>query len=150
MPQIGTAGVSDPGEGHINLLAPLYAAIIQGAWDFYINASQWLNGFILNNPPAQNDELNYKAYLAAGTYVAKLIYAKNSSAGIITITIDTQLVLTVDTYAAGATFNQIATSVPFTITASGVKTIKIKVPDKNASASTYQAYITSLTFYRTA
>jgi hypothetical protein len=140
----------DIGEGHICILPWNFSAIIQGTWALVITASQAL-GFYIGNTAGQNDELNYKVYLAAGTYTLDLFGVLNSNNGIATITIDGVSQGTIDLYGT-LTYNTKGSLANIVVSTAGLKTLGIKIATHNASSSSpyYYFLFTQIALYRTA
>ena len=140
----------DPGEGHITILTWHYSGITQGTWVFSKEDGSLLNGFYYNETNAQNDRIDYKAYLAAGTYTVSLLYKKLAGAAIITVLIDGVSVGTVDAY-GGTVYNNLGTIANVVIASSGLKTISLKAATRNASNTTgWGLFVSSIALFRTA
>jgi hypothetical protein len=146
----GTGGVTSEGEGHITILPYNYSGITAGTWVIYISTAQALNFLFENSSAAQNDQVDYKAYLAAGTYTLVVLHEKYNNRGIISILINGTSIGTIDCYAVSQAFNVRSTITGISVTTSGLKTISVKVSDKNASSTGYGVFFTSLAFFRTA
>lgn len=84
---------------------------------------------------AQNDSVEWDIVLAAGTWTIQFECVKFSDCGIVTISVDGSDVGTIDTYAAGATYNQIVSLANIVIASTGKKRIKFMIATKNASSS---------------
>lgn len=156
--EIADGGVTDAklasglnGEGHITISPNNYNAIIQGTWTFAIAANHFLNGTFSQAAGAQNDEINYKVYLAKGTYKIRSLHYESSNRGIMNFLLDGTLVGTIDTYnVAGSVFNQMKETSTFVVTESGLKTLSLKMATKHASATAYDVSFQQITLIRTA
>ena len=140
----------DPGEGHIHLPPYAYNAVVQGTWVLAVNAALLLNYNIYDSGAAVGDEINWKAYLAPGTYTLGLLAGIATDRGIIDIKINGTVVATFDLYAASIDANHISTQTGIVVSTGGIKTITLKVTGKNASSTNYTAAFTDLWLYRTA
>jgi len=146
---LGIEAGGDPGEGHITILPWLYTTIIQGTWAATASSGQILYGYLRNNTHDDGDQLNFKVYLAAGTYTFSLIGQKDTDCGIIEILIDTVSKGTIDTYGSAA--NNVRFDVAGIVVAtSGLKTFSLKVNGKNTSSSNHYVYLTAMALTRTA
>jgi hypothetical protein len=144
--------VNDKGCGHIIISLFKPSAVIQGTWDNSIQTST-INGYYIRNETshADGDEINYKVYLAAGTYVLLVLYRKSNDAGILDVKLDTVDILSaLDTYDAGTTFNNISETTGITVSTAGIKTLQLVVDGKNGSSSNYKLHIQEVVLYRTA
>lgn len=140
----------DPGEGRMFFLAWDYSAIIQGTWTFTYAPNHWFNVFAYNSSNTDEDEINFKAYLAAGTYSVQLVCAKDAAYAISNILIDDTLILTTDHYNATTLNNQLNSATGIVVATSGLKTIKLKVNGRNASCSGWYIPFYSFMIWRTA
>lgn len=140
----------DPGEGRMFFLPWDYSAIIQGTWVFPYTTGHWFNIFAYNSSNVDGDEINFKAYLAAGTYSIQLAYAKDTAYAISNILIDDTLALTTDHYNAGALNNQLNSATGIIVATSGLKTIKLKVNGRNPSCTNWYVPFCSFSIWRTA
>lgn len=140
----------DVGEGHICILPWNYSAIIQGTWALIISTLQALCCYV-GNQSVQNDEINYKVFLAAGTYTLDILGVLNTNNGIATITLDGVSQGTIDLYGS-LTYNAKASIANIVVSASGLKTLGLKIATHNASAQTpyYYFLFTQMALYRTA
>ena len=104
----------------------------------------------LTSSGAQNAEVGWDVVLAAGTWTISLLGLKTTSAGIITASLDASDVGTIDQYNGSTSYNQLQTITSISVAATGKKRLLLKVATKNASSSSYTAYITKLRLLRTA
>jgi len=144
------AGGGDPGEGHITILPYNYNAIVQGTWTFALAATEFFNGFYANGGGALNDEINYKVYLAAGTYTIAMLGRQQAVLGKSEILIDATSVATFDWYAAATTYNVRQTDTGNVIATSGLKTLTIKMSSTNPLSGLYILRFQSIALWRTA
>ena len=125
-------------------------AVNQGSWAKYIDSNYMYNGYVKSNPAANGDEIDFKAYMSAGTYTLKMMALTYNSAGIVDIDIDGVEVASFDLYNASVVRNAVQTQANITVSAAGVKTITFRIDGKNASSSGYITVFQYLHFYRTA
>ncbi|HLA37013.1 MAG TPA: hypothetical protein VJZ02_00935, partial [Candidatus Brocadiales bacterium] len=147
---IGGSGTSASGEGHLTILPWAYNAIVQGTWAFNVDVNQATANSFYNSTAANLDQLDYKIYLAPGTYSLSLLGLKSSNRGIIDILLDSISVGTMDTYAASTVQNNVASLAGITVSTGGLKTLSVKVNGKNASSTGYYMDISSISLWRTA
>lgn len=147
--------IVDPGEGHITISPLSYSAIVQGTWNWAVIGAQ-------NNPfgtagqafanivtHAINDEMDFKVYLAAGSYTILLYTLTAASQGIVHVQIDGADVTTIDLYANPGGNNQ-RMSNTFVNSVSGIKTLGLKIASKNGASSDYQFHYNMIVLWRTA
>lgn len=142
----GSAGVG--GGGHVTILPLSYNAIGQGDWATWNNASSFMPHYLSQITPANSDNITYNAYLEAGTYTLMLIYHKNTTGGIMDIDIDGTEVGSVDQYGSLSWNNRYVVT-GISITASGIKPIRLRMDGKNASSSSYKGWIVYFALWRT-
>lgn len=130
----GTPGVPQVGGSNILIFTFFNLSVTQGTWAIFAHASYWSGWGTYNSSNAQNDMVNFKVFLNAGTYTFKLMHAKFNSGAIATILIDGVSVGTIDTYASATTYNNISAVTGITIASSGLKTLSIKLATRNGSS----------------
>ena len=136
------------GEGHITILPWNYSSITSGTWTFAMNTAQIFAGtFGCDN--AQNNQLNFLVYMAAGTYTFKVCYIRDPSCAILTLLIDAASVGTIDFYGTAA-YNQVGSITDISITTSGLKTVSFKNATRNGSATSWYLPTSSAVLFRTA
>jgi len=152
IPSYQATGVASAGGG-----SPLYipirqaGAVIQGTWSWDYYASHWCaNRFYNNAAAAVNDQIDFYVYLAAGTYSFIFFCKNDTAAGKVHILIDTIDKGNVDLYAGSQLENQVETLADVVVGTAGVKTISLKVSDKNASSSNYECDLNGFAIVRTA
>lgn len=101
------------------------------------------------NTPAQNNYVEWKVNLAAGTYSIDLCHLTFSSYGILDVLVDAVSVGTVDGYSAGSA-NKLTTFAGITVATAGSHTIRFICETKNASSSNYSYAINGFTMTKTA
>jgi len=138
------------GEGHIVILPSSYSAINQGTWAWVQSAAHLFNAYWNNTSAADADEIDYKVYLAKGTYTLAVLGGDGPSLGIIDIDIDGVEVASFDLYDAGWTVFQMDTQASISIAAAGLKTLTLRVDGKNGSSSGYNTLINCIALWRTA
>ena len=142
---------SDPGEGHITIFPNSYSGSGGSDWDYQRNQLSLYDWYFRNASPGgvQNDYLEYKVYLAAGTYTLMLIHHENTMAGIANILIDDVSVGSIDMYGT-LTWNVRTEVTDIVVSSSGLKTLKFLMDTKNGSSSAYTCYMVQGALYRTA
>lgn len=138
--------------GHITIMPHAYSSITAGTWALISNPSQLWNGFIWNSTTADGDRINYKVYLAVGTYTFSLLCATANSYGILDVSLDgfSTSEGTLDLYTASTVFNVTKTITGITVAASGLVDLSLKLNGKNGSSSDYKAYISAIALFKTA
>lgn len=100
---------------------------------------------------AQNEEIEYKIVLAAGTYSVYLHVDKDVNRGIITVSVDGVAIGTVDTYNASRVSNAVGTVTTALVVATNkTVTLNLKMASKNASSSLYYGTVMAIELVRTA
>lgn len=141
------------GEGHITILPWFYNSITSGTWTLFSTGSGVTNQILGDWSLRATDNLSqvdYKVYLAPGTYTFSLITVKNVDRGIIDVLIDGASVGTMDGYSATLTYNAKLSVTGIAISTGGLKTLSIKVNGKNASSTNYLVDLFCLALWRTA
>lgn len=137
------------GEGHIKISPLAYSAVIQGTWTITYSATDPYQFMFKNGEPGNvDDELNYKVYLAVGTYSFLLVHRKEAGCGIAHILIDDAEVGTIDGYGTAA--GVLSTITNINIATAGLKTLKVRMHSKNGSSSGYTLDANEMVLYRTA
>ena len=144
-------GKGGAGEGHITIFPESYDSITQGTWGSYTTSGMW-SGFAFQNlsSSAQNDQVNYKVYLAVGTYNFCLLHPKYNSCGIATIYFGATNEGTIDLYSSGTVYIYRSLITGIVISTPGIYTISIKIATKNPSSSGYYAAFNAISLWRTA
>ena len=137
-------GSTDPGEGHVNIDPYAINATIQGTWAVAIDPVCWQNGNLGNFAShAINDEVNYKIYLAKGTYNLSVLFYRADNRGILTFSTEDGTLGTVDMYGVSAP-NIRGTITGIVVPNSGIKTLSVKIASKNGASSNYYAFINNI------
>ena len=136
------------GDSSLLLLPLLYSAIVQGAW-IYLTGASHLGGNMYNSSAADADEVNYVAYMAAGTYTLIVVHPKDTDRGIAEVKIDGVLADSTDQYAAAPELNIVTKTTGIVVATSGLKTITWKANSKNGSSSAYSIFFSVINFWRT-
>jgi hypothetical protein len=145
-------GIQTPteiGEGHISILPFNYSSVIQGTWALVNESSQAFNYYLYNSSNAQNDQIDFKVYLAAGTYTFKELIHKTSDSAILTLLIDGISQGTIDHYDGSGAYNILASITGIVISTPGLKTLSLKAATRNVSATGWYLYLTALSLFRT-
>lgn len=114
-----------------------------------VAVNQYYNMLALQTIPAINDEWTNSVMLEAGTYRVSILMVDGPNSGILTLSLDGTNILTVDSYNAAPTHNQITNS-GFTInvTTTGRHVVRGITASKNAASTGYEALITKIWFKR--
>lgn len=100
---------------------------------------------------AQNEEVEYKCVLQAGTYKVLLHHDKDINRGIYTIYVDAASIGTVDGYAATRVAGAISSiSTTLVVATNKEVVVRVKMATKNASSAGYYANFFELIFVKTA
>ena len=137
--------------GNVFLFPHLGGTVVQGTWEVLLTGgtnvfTTWCN----NATGALNDEITYPVYLSAGTYKCDLLTRGNTNAGKLHLIIDTTDKGSFDMYNGSDAGNLTKTITGISVTTTGLKTIHLKLSDKNAASSGYYAFFYCLNFQRTA
>lgn len=137
--------------GHVSVLLSSYNSVGQGIWAADARY-QAINGSKLCNQGSNGDNISYLVYLVAGTWTLRIYHHKDTDHGKLDVYIDAaKVVSALDTYASGASDNNVSTTTGIVIAASGLKTLKIEVNGKNDLSSAYSAYLEGIiALWRTA
>jgi len=131
----------------ITILATDWTKVIQGTWALYIYITQFLAGWVYNEPGAAlDDEIEYQLSLPKGYYNITFFGLKHTAGGIITYSIDGNDIQTIDLYAPATVWNHKETIHDVWIPTSGKHILRIKVRGKNVASSGYVSYMTYMTF----
>jgi len=137
----------DSGQGPVTI--PLNTGtVVAGVWAYGIDAGVINCATWYNTGAAQNDEINYKVYLAAGTYKIYSVYTTSTNGGILNYLIDSVSVHTIDTYSNPNVKNVMDASATITISSAGLKTLTLKSTTKNAGSGAYYMLMASVSLVR--
>ena len=120
-----------------------------GTWAWSISVLQLFAGWFTNNSGANNDNCTMKVFLTPGTYTLCVLYVKAADRGILKVYLGSQVLTTIDGYAAAISYNNIDETTSITISSSGVQNLKFEVDGKNASSSNYYVTFTAISLKRT-
>lgn len=138
------------GEGHITILPLSYSEIIQGSLSWTHDATEYPGTYVYNLSNAQNDQVDYKVYLEAGTYTFFLFSRTNTVQAILTLLIDGVSKGTIDQYSASLTPSHRQTIENIVVATKGLKTISLKAATRNANATEWYIVLGYFVFFRTA
>ena len=138
------------GEGHIELLPLSYSAVNAGTWATWVDAESFFGWVFGNSTHDDLDEVDYQAYMAAGTYTFMILINKSPESGILDIDVNGVEVASFDLYTAGWSRNNRLTQAAIAIATSGLKTITFRVDGKHASSTNHYAIYAYACFWRTA
>ena len=122
---------------HIVFNPESMTAVIAGTWAISYGALCGYRSQSNGATKAQNDEINFKAWLGKGDYDVYLVFNTNADRGICHVQVDGTDIGTIDTYAAAPVSNVLDSISAATVATSGLKTIGLKMATKHASASAY-------------
>jgi hypothetical protein len=123
----------------------------KGVWTFGANGASYTYFFFGNGTTALNkDGIDYKIFLAKGTYTFRCLAITNTNRGIIELLVDGVSQGTLDGYSGGAVNNVLQSIANIVITKSKIYTVTIQVNGKNASSSAYYITFSTVSFLRTA
>jgi len=152
--ETGATGAQGPpgsgGSGHLSIMPWNYSGITQGTWPIVVDTGCIENGILGNTSNAQNDQVDYKAYLDAGTYTFVIVATKGSTSAILTLLFDGVSQGTIDLYSASPARNARQTITGISVTTAGLKTISLKAATRNASSTGWYLQPQSLGLFRTA
>jgi hypothetical protein len=135
--------------GHVIVEAIAPSSVGQGTWA-WTGASRFLGGVFNNTSAANGDNVSYKVYLAKGTYTLVLVGTKANNQGIVDIDIDGVEVASFDKYSGTSLTDKTFTQSGIVVGTAGIKTLKYRLDEKNASSSGYQSDFSGIILYRTA
>ena len=142
-------GVSGFESCSLTLFPYMRTAEIQGTWVIIQNSTFLHDISCSNSSHNDGDEINFEAYIPAGTYTVHLTGQRNTNRGLIDIYVGVNEVTSFDQYGVSNT-DHWWTNTGVTIATSGVQTIRMVIDGKNGASSDYWMNIGSLSFFRTA
>lgn len=98
----------------------------------------------------QNEYLEYRLFLPAGTYTLLCIARHNTNRAIATVTLNGNTIGSMDQYAGASTDNASSSIAGIVVTTTGVHTLRLTGATKNVSSSGYSLAANWLEFRRTA
>lgn len=137
---------NDIGEGHISIFPPSYSAT-SGTWGFSAQSSTYLGWYFVNSSKADGNYIEYKVYLAVGTYTFLLVSPKNTDGGKVDVYFDASKLGTINLYNASLVWNQRSTITSISVTTPGIKTLKLLLNGKDGSQ--YYCYFNYIALWRT-
>jgi len=140
----------DPGEGALFLLPYTLYSVVAGVFTIAFSSGRLFGQALTSDSQADQDEVTWKGYLAAGTYTIVIGGQEYINSGIHKILVDGVTVMTWDAYAASLENNHREVQTGIVISTSGIKTISLKIDGKNASSGGYTSDTSMIAFYRTA
>lgn len=106
-------------------------------------------GYLSQGVGSQNDEYHTDFWADTGTHKFALLHLKAGDQGIDTVTVDGSSIGTVDHYNSTSTNNNYSEITGVSIVTAGVKSLRLQVATKNASASQYGHSNQSVKWIRT-
>lgn len=140
--------LTELGTWHVDISPYIPTSIVAGSWSIVVGSSTSVQQYISDGN--QNDEIQYKVFLQAGTYSFSIVSDKDVNRGIYTVSIDGTSVGTSDAYSSTRVYVAVLTLTGITVATSAVHTLDIKMATKNASSSGYYGTLSLFTFIRTA
>jgi len=144
------AGKTGVGEEEMFISLFSYHAIGQGTWALAIDSLSWNNGLFQNTSGNDGDSIDYKVFMAKGTYTLQILLIKGSGQPILDVDIDAVEVASWDLYSAAGLYNQLVTQTGIVIATAGLKTLTLRADGKNASSAGYYIQASNLALWRTA
>jgi hypothetical protein len=116
---------------------------------------QCFYGGYVQSGGTQNERADWPVLLGAGTWSLALMVVQSPSGGIVTVQLDDgagsfSTIGTVDLYNAGVVRNLVHTFTGVAVAATGVKTLRLLMATKNASASNFYLFAQHVALVRTA
>jgi hypothetical protein len=99
---------------------------------------------------AQNDARWWNVYIPAGTWTFILHHVKAANQGIYDVQIDGSSIGTIAGYAGTTSYDNVSTITGVSVATTSLKTLKLLMATKNASASNYYGEINHIALHRTA
>lgn len=129
-----------------------YASIIQGTFDRISGPQFYQEKYLGNQDALDGDQVDYRVFMAAGTYMATVIHAKTYLMGIMKMLVDDVEEASIDCYVDSDNTEFIAytTVYDIVIPTTGIKTISFKADGKNPASGGYYIILSALFFDRTA
>jgi len=147
---LNEAALTGAGEGHITILPWHYSGVTQGTWALAVDTLLVMNGYLSNSSNSQNDRVDYKAFLAAGTYTFSILPITNLNRAILTLLFDGVSQGTIDLYTASTGYNATKSITNIIVETAGLKTISLKAATRHASSTGWYLTISSISLFRTA
>lgn len=138
------------GEGHILIPCWAYSAVKSGStWGYGTTADNMLYQRIYNSSAANLDWIEYKVFLAAGTYTMKVLYEKHSDGGIVDIDFNGVEKASIDMRCDNPFDpNKVHTTENIVVGSPGLVTIRFRLD--GTSGSYYWGYLCAIVLFRTA
>lgn len=137
------------GPWHVSVPITLAPTSKVGTWDLYRGDTVYYTQ-LYNSTTAQNDEINWKLWLTAGTWTMWVTYDKQTNCGINAVTLGGTSIATIDGYNGSTTHQNISKTTGIAVASTGVYTLRFLISTKNASSSNYTWLINAIDFTRTA
>lgn len=109
---------------------------VVGTWAIHTDASQYLNGWYIDDSHALNDQVQYKFSHKAGSFTFKLLTATTPGGGIVTVYVDGVSQGTINVYTVGTVYN-VTKTLAVAIAKDGEHTLTIKVTAAGAGGDFY-------------
>jgi len=136
------------GEGHITVFGQSYSAIGAGTWTHTAGAS-YLHYETKNTTAADGDNISWNIYLSKGKYTLIFLYRNGANEGIADFDLDGTEAASIDLYNASDNDGIRSTAANINVTASGQKTLRLRVDGKNGSSGGYNCRFQAIHMIRT-
>lgn len=127
-----------------------YSAIGTGVLTFGSNPAQMGNSYYYLATYGNGNYIDWKVYLAAGTYSIRFHGVSSTDHSIYSIRIDGTEVMTFDDYSNPLVWNAVYNQTGIVVASSGLKTIAVVANGKNAASSEYGIAFSGIGIWRTA
>jgi len=137
---------------NIVIIPRMFTTVTQGTWADLSDATTWAQQILSNDAAdADGDGLEYKVYLAQGTYSLTVQYNEDNQEAIIDCFIDAAEVASFDLFAASGANDIKQTATGIVVATSGVKDFKFVVDGRNGSNTTgFRVIVSAFVLEKTA
>ena len=134
---------------NINQIYPLPIKTFSGAgaFDLVVSASAVTCSYVRMTSPAQFNSVEWRIFLAEGTYVCEVMYGRRNSAGQGTMLIDGVSFGTAEFYGGSLTFNNRIALGGMVVVGDGEHTLRMEVNAKIGASSNYDALMQMISIY---
>ena len=135
----------------IEIRVPFNPSVGQGTWVLSRNENYTGDWYYRNSTEADGDNITFKVALQRGTYTLRIYVAKNSGACILDVDLGGTEIASEDLYTgAGTDYDYIMEQTSITVSASGVKDLKLRADGKNGASANYGINFVKIELIRTA
>lgn len=132
----------------IDPFLPASRSDIAPTWS--VNSSLFYNGYINLSPASTAHYIEWDISQCSGVWTLEIMLEKGSDRAIMTLSIDGTVVGTIDGYSSSTVQNFLGTIANIGISRSGIHTLRLATPTKNASSTNYNIVLQHLRLRRTA